>query len=135
MTIFWSVLATWLVLGGCAALIEEIDAEWPKYILLAPYIAVITPTALLIKHIRATYIRSHYNIYRFGKNKNYICLKKSFVKELALPEMYCALYREGKEFKSMPHKGQLIKTYSDLEKIGYTRDYIEKLQNSNKDEN
>ena len=71
MTIFWSVLATWLVLGGCAALIEEIDAEWPKYILLAPYIAVITPTAFLIKHIRATYIRSHYNIYRFGKNKNY----------------------------------------------------------------
>jgi hypothetical protein len=133
MTIVLVVLGSWFVFGGLFLLIEEKDFQWPKYILTAPYFVTLLPIATIVEALQKKYIRAHYNVYRLGKRdrRDYICIKESFAKKLNLPEEYLSVYRAGKDFKSMPNRREMVKSWNDFSRMGYTKDYIESLGKGN----
>ena len=39
------------------------------------------------------------------------------------------LYRDGKDFKSLPHKQELIDSVDELRQLGYTDKFIDEMKN------
>lgn len=73
--------------------------------------------------IYSVYIRNNYSCYRIGNST--LILNHKLVK-MFNPEKV-KLYRDGKDFKSLPHKQDLIDSVDELTQMGYTDKFIKEL--------
>lgn len=93
------------------------------YIIAFPVYIVLFPIIKGYKFIYSVYIRNNYSCYRIGSST--FILNHKLVK-MFNPEKV-KLYLDGKDFKSLPHKQELIDSVDELRQMGYTDKFIKEL--------
>lgn len=121
--IMWHIIITWVVLAILYIVSDEFDVPQLSYIIAFPVYIVLFPIIKGYKFIYSAYIRNNYSCYRIGSS--------TFILNHKLVKMFdpekVKLYRDGKDFKSLPHKQELIDTVDELRQLGYTDKFIKEL--------
>lgn len=119
-----SVLITWTIMGILFFVIDDTGSDIAKYIIALPIIVVLYLPLKVVRKISNAYIRHNYDRYDgFGSS---ICIKRQFAEQIGLPKELIILH--GKDFKGIPFKSDLVKSYEDFQKKGVSKEYIEKLK-------
>lgn len=121
--IIWAIVITWVVLAILFIISYEFDIPQLAYIIAFPVYIVVFPIIKGYKFIYSVYIRNNYSCYRIGSST--LILNHKLVK-MFNPEKV-KLYRDGKDFKSLPHKQELIDSVDELRQMGYTDKFIKEL--------
>lgn len=121
--IIWAIVITWVILAILFIVSDEFDIPQLAYIIAFPVYIVVFPIIKGYKFIYSVYIRSNYSCYRIGNST--LILNHKLVK-MFNPEKV-KLYRDGKDFKSLPHKQELIDSVDELRQMGYTDKFIKEL--------
>ena len=123
--IIWAIVITWVILAILFIISDEFDIPQLAYIIAFPVYIVLFPIIKGYKFIYSVYIRNNYSCYRIGSST--LILNHKLVK-MFNPEKV-KLYRDGKDFKSLPHKGELIDSIDSLREMGYTDKFIDEMKN------
>ena len=121
--IVWAIVITWVILAILFIVSDEFDIPQLAYIIAFPVYIVLFPIIKGYKFIYSVYIRNNYSCYRIGNTT--LILNHKLVK-MFNPEKV-KLYRDGKDFKSLPHKQELIDSVDELRQLGYTEKFIKEL--------
>ena len=121
--IIWASVITWVILSILFIVSEEFNVPKLSYIIAFPVYIVLFPIIKGYKFIYSVYIRNNYSCYRIGNST--LILNHKLVK-MFNPEKV-KLYRDGKDFKSLPHKQDLIDSVDELTQMGYTDKFIKEL--------
>lgn len=121
--IVWAIVITWVILAILFIISDEFDLPQLAYIIAFPVYIVLFPIIKGYKFIYSVYIRNNYSCYRIGNST--LILNHKLVK-MFNPEKV-KLYRDGKDFKSLPHKQELIDSLDELREMGYTDKFIKEL--------
>lgn len=121
--IIWAIVITWVILAILFIVSDEFDIPQLAYIIAFPVYIVVFPIIKGYKFIYSVYIRNNYSCYRIGNST--LILNHKLVK-MFNPEKV-KLYRDGKDFKSLPHKQELIDSLDELRQMGYTDKFIKEL--------
>ena len=123
--IIWAIVITWVVLAILFIISDEFDIPQLAYIIAFPVYIVLFPIIKGCQFIYSAYIRNNYSCYRIGSST--LILNHKLVK-MFNPEKV-KLYRDGKDFKSLPHKQELIDSLDELREMGYTDKFIDEMKN------
>lgn len=123
--IIWAIVITWVVLAILYIVSDELDIPQLAYVIAFPVYIVIFPIIKGYQFIYSVYIRNNYSCYRIGSST--LILNHKLVK-MFNPEKV-KLYRDGKDFKSLPHKQELIDSLDELREMGYTDKFIDEMKN------
>ncbi len=121
--IIWAIVITWVILAILFIISDEFNIPQLAYIIALPVYIVLLPITKGCKFIYSAYIRNNYSCYRIGNST--LILNHKLVK-MFNPEKV-KLYRDGKDFKSIPHKQELIDSLDELRQMGYTDKFIKEL--------
>ena len=121
--IILAIVITWVILAILFIVSDEFNIPQLAYIIAFPAYIVLFPITKGCKFIYSVYIRNNYSCYRIGNST--LILNHKLVK-MFNPEKV-KLYRDGKDFKSIPHKQELIDNLDELRQIGYTDKFIKEL--------
>lgn len=121
--IIWYIVITWVILAILFIISDEFDLPQLAYIIAFPVYIVLFPIIKGYRFIYSVYIRNNYSCYRIGNST--LILNHKLVK-MFNPEKV-KLYRDGKDFKSLPHKQELIDSLDELREMGYTDKFIKEL--------
>ena len=121
--IILAIVITWVILAILFIISNEFDIPQLAYIIAFPVYIVLFPIIKGCQFIYSVYIRNNYSCYRIG-NSTFI-LNHKLVKKFN-PEKV-ELHRDGKDFKSIPHKQELIDNLDELRQMGYTDKFIKEL--------
>lgn len=121
--IIWYIVITWVVLAILYIVSDEFDIPQLAYVIAFPVYIVLFPIIKGFQFIYSVYIRNNYSCYRIGSST--FILNHKLVK-MFNPEKV-KLYRDGKDFKSLPHKQELIDSLDELRQLGYTDKFIKEL--------
>ena len=121
--IIWAIVITWVVLAILFIISDEFNVPQLAYIIAFPVYIVAFPIVKGCQFIYSVYIRNNYSCYRIGSST--LILNHKLVK-MFNPEKV-KLYRDGKDFKSLPHKQELIDSLDELRQLGYTDKFIKEL--------
>ena len=123
--IIWAIVITWVILAILFIISDEFDIPQLAYIIAFPVYIVLFPIIKRCQFIYSAYIRNNYSCYRIGSST--FILNHKLVK-MFNPEKV-KLYRDGKDFKSLPHKQELIDSLDELREMGYTDKFIDEMKN------
>ena len=121
--IIWAIVITWVVLAILFVVSDEFNIPQLAYIIAFPVYIVLFPIIKGCQFIYSVYIRNNYSYYRIGNST--LILNHKLVK-MFNPEKV-ELHRDGKDFKSLPHKQELIDSVDELRQMGYTDKFIKEL--------
>lgn len=121
--IVWAIVITWVILAILFIISDEFNVPQLTYIIAFPVYIVLFPIIKGYKFIYSVYIRNNYSCYRIGSSM--FILNHKLVK-MFNPEKV-KLYLDGKDFKSLPHKQELIDSVDELRQMGYTDKFIKEL--------
>lgn len=121
--IVWAIVITWVILAILFIISDEFNVPQLTYIIAFPVYIVLFPIIKGYKFIYSVYIRNNYSCYRIGSST--FILNHKLVK-MFNPEKV-KLYLDGKDFKSLPHKQELIDSVDELRQMGYTDKFIKEL--------
>ena len=121
--IIWAIVITWVILAILFVVSDEFNIPQLAYIIAFPVYIVLFPITKGCKFIYSAYIRNNYSCYRIG-NSTFI-LNHKLVKMFNPKKL--ELHRDGKDFKSIPHKQELIDNLDELRQMGYTDKFIKEL--------
>ena len=123
--IIWAIVITWVILAILFIVSDEFDIPQLAYIIVFPVYIVLFPIIKGCQFIYSVYIRNNYSCYRIGSS--------TFILNHKLAKMFnpekVKLNRDGKDFKSLPHKGELIDSLDELREMGYTDKFIDEMKN------
>ena len=122
--IIWAIVITWVVLALLFIISDEFNIPQLAYIIAFPsYIVAFT----IVKGYQAIYhshIRNNYGCYEFDK--------RAFILNYKLAKQFnpdkVKLHWAGKDFKSFPHKRELIDNIDNLREMGYTDKFIDEMK-------
>lgn len=123
--IIWAIVITWVILALLFIISDEFNIPQLAYIIALPVYIVLLPIIKGYKFIYSAYIRNNYSCYRIGNTT--LILNHKLVK-MFNPEKV-KLHRDGKDFKSLPHKQELIDSLDELRQTGYTDKFIDEMKN------
>lgn len=123
--IIWAIVITWAILAILFIVSDEFDIPQLAYIIAFPVYIVLFPIIKGCQFIYSVYIRNNYSCYRIGNTT--LILNHKLVK-MFNPEKV-KLHRDGKDFKSLPHKQELIDSVDELKQLGYTDKFIDEMKN------
>ena len=123
--IIWAIVITWVILAILFIISDEFNVPQLAYIIAFPVYIVLFPIIKGFQFIYSVYIRNNYSCYRIGSST--FILNHKLVK-MFNPEKV-KLYRDGKDFKSLPHKQELIDSLDELREMGYTDNFIDEMKN------
>ena len=123
--IIWAIVITWVILAILFIVSDEFNIPQLAYIIAFPVYIVLFPIIKGCQFIYSAYIRNNYSCYRIGSST--LILNHKLVK-MFNPEKV-KLYRDGKDFKSLPHKQELIDSLDELREMGYTDKFIDEMKN------
>ena len=123
--IIWAIVITWVILAILFIISDEFNVPQLAYIIAFPVYIVAFPIVKGCQFIYSVYIRNNYSCYRIGSST--LILNHKLVK-MFNPEKV-KLYRDGKDFKSLPHKQELIDSLDELREMGYTDKFIDEMKN------
>lgn len=123
--IIWAIVITWVILAILFIVSDEFNIPQLAYIIAFPVYIVLFPIIKGCQFIYSVYIRNNYSCYRIGSST--FILNHKLVK-MFNPEKV-KLYRDGKDFKSLPHKQELIDSLDELREMGYTDKFIDEMKN------
>ena len=121
--IIWAIIITWVILAILFIISDEFNVPQLAYIIAFPVYIVAFPIVKGCQFIYSVYIRNNYSCYRIGSST--FILNHKLVK-MFNPEKV-ELHRDGKDFKSIPHKQELIDNLDELRQMGYTDKFIKEL--------
>ena len=123
--IIWAIVITWVILAILFIVSDEFDIPQLAYIITFPVYIVLFPIIKGCQFIYSVYIRNNYSCYRIGSS--------TFILNHKLAKMFnpekVKLNRDGKDFKSLPHKQELIDSLDELREMGYTDKFIDEMKN------
>ena len=121
--IIWAIVITWVILAILFIVSDEFNIPQLTYIIAFPVYIVLFPIIKGCQFIYSVYIRNNYSCYRIGSS--------TFILNHKLAKMFnpekIELHRDGKDFKSIPHKQELIDNLDELRQMGYTDKFIKEL--------
>lgn len=123
--IIWAIVITWAILAILFIVSNEFDIPQLAYIIAFPVYIVLFPIIKGCQFIYSVYIRNNYSCYRIGSST--LILNHKLAK-MFNPEKV-KLHRDGKDFKSLPHKQELIDSVDELRQLGYTDKFIDEMKN------
>ena len=123
--IVWAIVITWVVLAILFIISDEFNVPQLAYIIAFPVYIVAFPIVKGCQFIYSVYIRNNYSCYRIGSST--LILNHKLAK-MFNPEKV-KLHRDGKDFKSLPHKQELIDSLDELREMGYTDKFIDEMKN------
>ena len=123
--IILAIVITWVILAILFVVSDEFDIPQLAYIIAFPVYIVLFPIIKGCQFIYSAYIRNNYSCYRIGSST--LILNHKLVK-MFNPEKV-KLHRDGKDFKSLPHKQELIDSLDELRQMGYTDKFIDEMKN------
>ena len=123
--IIWAIVITWVILAILFIISDEFDIPQLAYIIAFLVYIVLFPIIKGCQFIYSVYIRNNYSCYRIGSST--LILNHKLVK-MFNPEKV-KLYRDCKDFKSLPHKQELIDSLDELREMGYTDKFIDEMKN------
>ena len=123
--IMWHIIITWVVLAILYIISEEFNVPKLSYIIAFPVYIVLFPIIKGYKFIHSVYIRNNYSCYRIGNST--LILSHKLAKQFNPDKV--KLHRAGKDFKSLPHKQELIDSLDELRQMGYTDKFIDEMKN------
>ena len=121
--IIWAIVITWVILAILFIISDEFDIPQLAYIIAFPVYIVLFPSIKGCQFIYSIYIRNNYSCYRIGSST--FILNHKLAKQFNPDKV--KLHREGKDFKSLPHKQELIDSLDELRQMGYTDKFIKEL--------
>lgn len=121
--IIWAIVITWVILAILFIISDEFNIPQLAYIIALPVYIILFPIIKGCQFIYSVYIRNNYSCYRIGSST--FILNHKLVK-MFNPEKV-ELHRDGKDFKSIPHKQELIDNLDELRQMGYTDKFIKEL--------
>lgn len=121
--IVWAIIITWVILAILFIISDEFNVPQLAYIIAFPVYIILFPIIKGYKFIYSVYIRNNYSCYRIGSST--FILNHKLVK-MFNPEKV-KLYLDGKDFKSLPHKQELVDSVDELRQMGYTDKFIKEL--------
>ena len=95
------------------------------YIIAFPVYIVVFPIIKGYQAIYHSHIRNNYGCYEFDKRT--MILNYKLAKQFNPNKV--KLHRAGKDFRSFPHKGELIDSIDSLREMGYTDKFIDEMKN------
>lgn len=123
--IIWAIVITWVILAILFIVSDEFDIPQLAYIIAFPVYVVLFLIIKGCQFIYSVYIRNNYSCYRIGSS--------TFILNHKLAKMFnpekVKLHRDGKDFKSLPHKQELIDSVDELRQMGYTDKFIDEMKN------
>lgn len=123
--IIWAIVITWVILAILFIVSDEFNIPQLAYIIAFPAYVVLFPIIKGCQFIYSVYIRNNYSCYRIGSS--------TFILNHKLAKMFnpekVKLHRDGKDFKSLPHKQELIDSLDELREMGYTDKFIDEMKN------
>ena len=123
--IIWAIVITWVILTILFIVSDEFDIPQLAYIIAFPVYIVLFPIIKGCQFIYSVYIRNNYSCYRIGSST--FILNHKLAKQFNPDKV--KLHREGKDFKSLPHKQELINSVDELRQLGYTDKFIDEMKN------
>lgn len=123
--IIWAIVITWVVLAILFIVSDEFDIPQLAYIIAFPVYIVAFPIVKGCQFIYSVYIRNNYSCYRIGSST--FILNHKLAKQFNPDKV--KLHRDGKDFKSLPHKQELIDSLDELREMGYTDKFIDEMKN------
>lgn len=121
--IILAIVITWVVLALLFIISDEFNVPQLAYIIAFPAYIVALPITKGYQAIYHAHIRNNYGCYEFDK--------RTFIFNYKLAKQFnpdkVKLHRAGKDFKSFPHKQELIDNLDDLRKMGYTDKFLDEL--------
>ena len=121
----WYIIITWVVLAILYIVSDEFDVPQLSYIIAFPVYIVLFPIIKGCQFIYSIYIRNNYSCYRIGSST--FILNHKLAKQFNPDKV--KLHRDGKDFKSLPHKQELIDSVDELRQLGYTDKFIDEMKN------
>ena len=122
--IIWAIVITWVVLALIFIISDEFNIPQLAYIIAFPAYIVAFPIVKGYQAIYHSHIRNNYGCYEFDK--------RTFILNYKLAEQFnpdkVKLRRAGKDFKSFPHKRELIDNLDNLREMGYTDKFIDEMK-------
>lgn len=123
--IIWAIVITWAILAILFIVSDEFDIPQLAYIIAFPVYIVLFPIIKGCQFIYSVYIRNNYSCYRIGSST--FILNHKLAKQFNPDKV--KLHRDGKDFKSLPHKQELIDSVDELRQMGYTDKFIDEMKN------
>ena len=123
--IIWAIVITWAILAILFIVSDEFDIPQLAYIIAFPVYIVLFPIIKGCQFIYSIYIRNNYSCYRIGSST--FILNHKLAKQFNPDKV--KLHRDGKDFKSLPHKQELIDSLDELRQMGYTDKFIDEMKN------
>lgn len=123
--IIWAIVITWVILAILFIVSDEFDIPQLAYIIAFPVYIVLFPIIKGCQFIYSVYIRNNYSCYRIGNST--LILNHKLAKQFNPDKV--KLHRDGKDFKSLPHKQELIDSVDELRQMGYTDKFIDEMKN------
>lgn len=123
--IIWAIVITWVILAILFIISDEFDIPQLAYIIAFPVYIVLFPIIKGYQFIYSIYIRNNYSCYRIGSST--FILNHKLAKQFNPDKV--KLHRDGKDFKSLPHKQELIDSLDELRQMGYTDKFIDEMKN------
>ena len=80
--------------------------------------------AKFIKKICFVYIKNHYDSYNIFGHTTYI--QKKFAEQAGIPSEL--KLKNGKDLKYAPQKTDLVKSYEDFKRLGFSKEHIDGLK-------
>ena len=123
--IIWAIVITWVILALLFIISDEFSIPQLAYIIAFPVYIVLFPIIKGCQFIYSIYIRNNYSCYRIGNST--LILNHKLAKQFNPDKV--KLHRDGKDFKSLPHKQELIDSLDELRQMGYTDKFIDEMKN------
>ena len=123
--IIWAIVITWVILALLFIISDEFSIPQLAYIIAFPVYIVLFPIIKGCQFIYSIYIRNNYSCYRIGSST--FILNHKLAKQFNPDKV--KLHRDGKDFKSLPHKQELIDSLDELRQMGYTDKFIDEMKN------
>lgn len=123
--IIWAIVITWVILAILFIISDEFGIPQLAYIIAFPVYIVLFPIIKGCQFIYSIYIRNNYSCYRIGSST--FILNHKLAKQFNPDKV--KLHRDGKDFKSLPHKQELIDSLDELRQMGYTDKFIDEMKN------
>lgn len=123
--IILAIVITWVILAILFIVSDEFDIPQLAYIIAFPVYIVAFPVVKGCQAIYHSHIRNNYGCYEFDK--------RTFILNYKLAKQFnpnkVKLHRAGKDFRSFPHKQELIDSLDELREMGYTDKFIDEMKN------
>ena len=123
--IIWAIVITWVILAILFIISDEFNVPQLTYIIAFPVYIVAFPIVKGYQAIYHSHIRNNYGCYEFDKRT--LILNYKLAKQFNPNKV--KLHRAGKDFRSFPHKEELIDSIDSLRKMGYTDKFIDEMKN------